>query len=227
VAIKTNTFENIIAEDNEEKIKIYPTEKNQIYLNFFKNEIDMSKEKERVMFIKQTEDIIRISDEYAGYIAHLKEDIPEQNHCAFHSLIFDTEKVKIQMHHGPIFTLFDIVEIVLLYFIKNKKDISTFQIAEQVLRDHHAHLINTVALCDNCHITAHNYKPNIKKPFITLEHSFGDFTSFLKKYSDALTYQHINKIRYYFHNESQYKKSDFNNTVLKEKITVFGQGVAL
>ncbi len=219
-----NQFENIEAEkDTEKKVVIYPKKNQALYLNFYKTNVDFAKEKERTMFIKRTVDIIRLSDEYWGYIAHLKNDIPEQNHCAFHDMIFDSEGIKIEMHHGPVFTLYDIVEITLLYFLKNNKKISSFRIFDQVVRDHHEHLINTVPLCKTCHLVAHNNKPGLKKPFIHIAQSFGNFVAFVTKYADSLTYQHINKIRFYLHQEKYYEEHPEakEDTVLKESIKSF------
>jgi len=218
---KKNKFENIIAQEKNNEIVIYPEKKEDLYLNFFKSNIDFLKEKERIMFIKHTEDIIRVSDEYGAYIAYLKENIPDQNHCAFHSNIVETDKVKIEMHHGPIFNLFDIVEITLISLLKNNEKISTFRVFEKVLRDHHNNLINTIPLCQTCHIVAHNRKPGVKRPFLMLEHSFGNFVGFLTKYSDCLSYQHINKIRNYLHLKDYYGKHSDEDNVLKESIKSF------
>jgi hypothetical protein len=222
---ENKTFENIslILDENdavEPKITIFPDKNREMYLHFFRDHVDLSKEKDRIFFIKCCEDIIRNSDEYKAYIAHLINDIPEQNHCVFHKYI-GIDNIGIEMHHGPIFTLFDIVEITILYFMKTNKLISDFRIFQSVMEDHFSHLINTVPLCKNCHLATQNHKNNVKKPFIGINQSFGDIVGFIKRYKDVFSYRHINKIRNYLHQEEWYRENSDDDVVFKESIKSF------
>ena len=90
-----------------------------------------------VNFIKGCERVVRNNDRYKKYIYYLK-NVVGLNHCQVLSGIEPDEggKIDIEMHHGPIFTLYDYCEIILEYFIVKKWKISTFRIADLVLEEH-------------------------------------------------------------------------------------------
>ena len=76
-----------------------------------------------VKFIKGIEKAVRRNPRYNKYISYLKKEV-KLNRCQVFRDVTD-EDADIEMHHGPIFTLFDICAIVLEYFIVKKWKIST------------------------------------------------------------------------------------------------------
>jgi hypothetical protein len=174
--------------------------------------------------------VIRTSKEYSAYIKYLK-DIVGLRQCALYRGIDDT-KAPIEMHHGPIFTLFDIVEIQIAYLFKKGLPINSFRITHNVLKDHWNNLIQVVMLCKAAHVAIHNERDrNRKRYFIPQERSWGDINGFINKYYDAFTINHYEKIKRYIKEYNEYeagnkKEEDklFTNkitdwvSILKEKM---------
>jgi hypothetical protein len=220
--IDTSNLENIVSKSTDNNIVLTLKQNEDCFLPYFRQEINLSDEKERTHFIKRIEKIVRVSPEYGMFIAHMKEDVPGMKNCAKFSNITD-DNVPIEIHHGPIFTLFDICEIVLIHFLKsNEKKISTFLIAKEVLEDHRNHLIQVVPLSEMVHAAVHPKKPNVRPEFISIDSAFGDLVGFIIKYKNAISYNHITKIRRYLYeyNQRKDKKSDFY-TILNESIKSF------
>lgn len=146
-------------------------------------------------FVKSVESLVRRHPDYKRYIAYLREDIG-LNRCQVLSNI-DTEdsdinETQLEMHHGPVLTLFDIVSIVTDWAIMNKLNITTFSIAERVLQDHFDNIVQVVMLTTTIHQQVH--EGNI---FINTGQAFGDLSVFLEKYMDGLSLRHIDKINKY------------------------------
>lgn len=144
----------------------------------------------RNAFIKATEKLVRISDRYKKYISYLKKEV-KLNHCQVLSNITD-EDCAIEMHHGPIFTLYDICDIVTNYYISKGWDISTFRIADTVLTEHQKNRIQVVMLSPSIHEEVH-----LREIFINIKQSWGDMNAFLKKYGKVLTKDQIEKYNRY------------------------------
>jgi hypothetical protein len=140
-------------------------------------------------FIKAVEALVRTSPRYDGYLAALhREDILR---CAILGEM-EGDKVKVHMHHGPIFTLFDIVEIVLRYHMKNENTFTTMSIASEVLTCHEDNIIQIVGLSETPHDAWH-----MRKIFVHAKSSFGDVDKFIRKYMDGLEKEHFFKIRHF------------------------------
>ena len=84
----------------------------------YKDEEYFSSYESYVNFIKGCEKAVRNNDRYKKYINYLKKEV-KLNKCQVLKNVTD-EDATIEMHHGPIFTLFDVCCIVLEYFIKKK-----------------------------------------------------------------------------------------------------------
>jgi hypothetical protein len=199
----------VIAPENEEKFIHLPFNKKDKY---FSNPIDLIK------FIKDVETLIRTSKEYSKYIRYLKEDVGLRS-CAIMREINDTI-APIEMHHGPIFTLYDIVEIQISHLYKNGLPINSCRLSHNVLKDHWDRIIQVVMLCKTAHLGVHNFnsgKDNNKMFFLTADAAYGDINKFILKYYNAFTVDHYNKIRNYITRYNAYKKNDAKN----EKTNIF------
>ena len=84
------------------------------------------------------------------------------------------------MHHGPIFTLYDVCEIVLQYFRKKKWPITTMSIADAVLTEHEKNRVQVVMLCSSVHELVHN-----GSVFLNLDQGYGRLDLFIDKYIDV------------------------------------------
>ena len=219
---ESNKMLNLTSVAKDDNVIITPNENSKIFLSYLRDNINFTNEKDRKEFIVGTERIIRISNDYKVYIAHLKNDVPGCNTCALFNHITD-EMAPLEMHHGPIFTLAELVTITLNHFIKNGKEIDSFKIADQVLEDHLDHLIQTVFLCKSAHAIVSDKKIG-KEAFISMEHvPVGDIVTYITKYNDAITYYEINKLRNYLYMSELYAKNEGTSiyTFLKERVKSF------
>jgi hypothetical protein len=216
------TMKNLVSDTSERGLVIYPEAAKSIFLPYYRKEIDFTVERDANDFIKSCETEIRISDEYKAYKNHLIKDIPGMRNCALYSNL-SIDDVPIEMHHGPIFNLYDYVEITIVYFFRfSKRNISTFAISDQILEDHKDHLIQTIMLSEMAHSAVHPRKNNVTPEFLSLDAAFGDLTAYINKYKDSISYKHLMKIKSYLikYEEKKKNKSDSFN-ILKESIMSF------
>ena len=108
------------------------------------------------------------------------------------------------MHHGPIFTLFDLCAIELEYFLVKKWKITTMRIADAVLTEHQKNRIQVVMLSSTIHEEVHN--GNI---FINRHQAFGDINAYLKKYGHVLTDDYKEKVNRYIDRSLLNDSNDF------------------
>lgn len=163
-----------------------------MYITLMTSDKKLSNNVERLKFIKKTEGLIRKSDRYKLYKKKLFDS--GLNMCAILGNVTD-EKAKIEMHHGPIFTLWDYVEITIQYLYSNDLPISSFRVADQVLNDHFEDLIQVVMISESVHKVIHN--PSNNTLIIPLESAWGDLVGYLKKYKGCFDYKHFAKLNDY------------------------------
>ena len=167
-----------------------------------------------VNFIKGCERIIRGCDKYRKYIYYLKNVIGLKNCQVLPNITPDEKgKIEIEMHHGPIFTLYDYCEIILEYFMLKKWKISTFRIADTVMEEHQKNHIQVVMLSATVHEEVHN-----RNIFINYNQAFGDLNAFIDKYGIAINDQLRDKLNRYIDRSLAYDSNDFNIFKLSEKI---------
>ena len=189
---------------------IIQAENGYFTVKYYKDASDFYDPRAYIAFIKNIEKEIRQSEEYKHYIGYLKTEVG-LDYCAVFGNITD-DKVDIEMHHGPILTLFDIVSIVLEHRIKNDLPICTFVIAEEILREHYENHVQVVMLSKTAHEAVH-----AGKIFINPGQAFGDINAFVEKYRDGFTPEQIETYNKYVELASKNKTTD--NGVLKTKLT--------
>jgi len=202
---------DIKSESGLEHITSKVTEKDNIelggqsyFLKDFKVESIMDN-KEYVKFIKSSESLIRKSEEYKHYLGFLKNSLNITN-CAVLGNITE-EDASLEFHHYP-FTLFDICEIVLEKYIAEKILLTTFSIAETVLRLHFENKVGLVPLSVTAHELVH--AGNL---FINLKQVFGNVPEFIKDYKDYIDESKLRKVEELF-NRSKIKENN-NQSMLE------------
>ena len=162
-----------------------------------------------VSFIKAVERMTRTSKFYKRYISYIKNDIGLRC-CQVLSNIEeeedDTSRL-IEMHHGPILTLFDCASIITDYLIFHEKKINTFIVTDILLQEHFNNNIQVVMLSETVHEQLH-----LGNVFINLNQAFGDINTFLTRYYDRLQLEQIQKINNYI--KTSKKFDSFDNNVL-------------
>lgn len=181
---------------------------------YFMNPVDFIK------FIKDVESLVRKSKEYSRYIAYLKNEIGLRSCALFHNI--DDSVAPIEMHHGPIFTLYDIVEIQIAHMFVNGEAINSMSVANNVLKDHFDNIIQVTMLCEMAHKGVHSFaKTKDSKFFLSADGSFGDFRKFVEKYKDSLTVQHVAKIKNYFKLYNEYSETKNSSPMFEAVITMW------
>ena len=164
-----------------------------------------------VKFIKGIEKAVRRNPRYNKYISYLKKEV-KLNRCQVFRDVTD-EDADIEMHHGPIFTLFDICAIVLEYFIVKKWKISTFRIADAVLTDHQQNRVQVVMVSTSVHENIHN-----GDVFINYHQAWGNMNEFIKKYSIAMSDEYKEQVNRYIDRCLLYDSNDFSVLELNKNL---------
>lgn len=183
---------------------------------FYKDEEFLSNFESYNSFVNACERMVRTSKRYSAYISYLKNDVGLHNCQVFANVTdLDGKKGCIEMHHGPIFTLYDYCAIIIEYFrLKNKK-ITTFRIADAVLKEHELNHVQVVMLSKTAHQEVHN-----RNIFLNYKQGFGDICAFLSKYKEALSDYYKTKINNYIErscreNSDDYELFQLNKNIIK------------
>lgn len=139
-------------------------------IDYFLDEVAYSK------FVKHIENKVRTSPEYTAYIAWMKQ-VMGMDFCQVSSAIHGTDGVTIEMHHGPILTLYDIVSVILNDFIATGKKINSWRLTDAVLQEHFELRVQTVMLAKTNHEAAHN-----GDLFLNVSQGFGNIAEFIEMY---------------------------------------------
>lgn len=159
----------------EDKTSKVDSPSSEYLLEFSKSEEFFSNMESKTKFLKDCERLIRTNKRYPGYINYLKKEI-KLNHCQVLSSLTD-DRVTVEMHHGPIFTLYDYCEIMVDHFLRKKQKITTFRVAKQVLDEHWKNRIQVVMLSTSIHEQVTN-----REIWLNMQMAWGDLHSFLKIY---------------------------------------------
>ena len=167
-----------------------------------------------VNYIKGIEKTIRQSDDYTNYISHLKE--LGLTRCQVLGNVDSNmskkgHRVSVEMHHGPIFTLFDYCGAIITHMVKHDMPITTPRIAKIVMDEHWAGNVQTVMLSSSVHQALDS-----DKIFISLKQAHGNLNNFIKKYEDGILENQKLKINKYIEMSEQYKSTDNGIFELKE-----------
>ena len=162
-------------------------------------------------FVKGVEKLVRTDDRYNKYISYLKKEC-KLNRCQVLKDVNDDD-CPIEMHHGPIFNLFEICAIVTEYFILHNWRTTTFRVADQVLKDHHDNMIQVVMLSETIHEEVHAH--NI---FINYHQAWGDMNRFIQKYNKAIGYEYRYKLNQYLDRCLLTDSTDYDILTLSNKI---------
>lgn len=148
-------------------------------------------------FVKSVERMVRHSDDYKAFLSWIKS-VLGLNFCQVSSNIVEGDAT-IEMHHGPIFTLYDYCSIILNDAIMRNEKISTFRIASKVIEEHFAMRVQVVMLAKTNHEAITN-----RDLFLNIRQGVGNVDAFIKKYANALDDEQKYKIWSYLN----YSKSN-------------------
>lgn len=131
-------------------------------------------------FVKDVEVIVRGSKEYSFFVDIIKR-IYGLNFCQVFSNVVSEQGVTVEMHHGPIFTLFDIASVVTNHYSKRGYTVTTMRIADKVIDLHYEGLVQVVMLAKTSHEAVHN-----RDIFLNVNQGYGNLDAFIKRYATDL-----------------------------------------
>ncbi|MDD3172233.1 MAG: hypothetical protein PHF63_00965 [Herbinix sp.] len=201
------------------KLKSNPTvdsDNSMFTIPYYKNNEYLSDLDNFVNFIKGVESIVRTSDRYKKYIKYLKE-VVGLTYCQVLSNIRE-EMATIEMHHGPILTLFDICTIVTDHLLYKDQYINTFIVADIVLDQHYLNNIQVVMLSATVHQEVHD-----NNVFINIKQAFGNLESFLSTFKYGVQDDQIKKIRDYIEISKKFDSNDNNILSLESSVNKWEQ----
>lgn len=159
-----------------------------------------------VNFIKSAAKLVRKHPDYDNWVNTIREE--QIDHCQVLGNIsrYDAE---LQVHHGPLFTLFDYCMIVLNYLLaQDYSKITTFKVAELVILEHVAGHVQGVVLCKTVHQLI-----DTGEVFINLNQGIGNINAFIDTYKDGLDDKIKEKINNYIDMSEKFDSND--NDILK------------
>lgn len=169
-------------------------------ISYYKDEEYFKDMMKFVKFIKAVEHNVRKHPDYDQIVSTVREEYME--HCQVLGNV-NRYDATIELHHGPALTLFDYCAIVTNSFIKRKKKINTFRIANAVMDEHLLGNVQFVMLSKTVHQMIDS-----GELFISMKQAIGDVNTFLKKYKDGLDDMYIDKINRYIDMSKKYDSTD-------------------
>ena len=157
---------------------------------------------------------IRGSYEYRNYINYLKNEL-DLNKCELMpGLDLNVDPVSLEFHHYPI-TLYEITAIVATDLLNKctSGSVSSFEIAEQVMKEHYENNVGLVPLTATLHEMAHS-----KSLIIPMNTINGNFSAFIEKYKDSIPPEIKDKIDENIIISSDQELIDANKFKLEKKI---------
>lgn len=180
-------------------------------ISLYKDIEYFEEERPLVTFIKSCEKLVRNSKEYKVFEKWVTNTLGI-NFCQVNPDI-TSEDATIEMHHGPLFTLYDYVSIVLSEYLKQNKKIDSYRIADTIIQEHFDLRVQVVMLTITNHEGVHN-----KDIFLNVRQGIGDVSAFIEKYSKYLNDDY--KYRIYRYIQLCKESPSFDNGILDiEKVS--------
>jgi hypothetical protein len=200
--------------ENSENRSILPfvdSKKSLYQIPFYKDEDYFSNLDSYTKFVKDVEKQVRSSDRYSKYKKFLMDEV-KLDHCQVLTNI-TKDDADIELHHGPIFTLYDYCCIVLEWNLMHKNKITTYRIADEVLTCHEKNMVQLVMLSSTMHEQVHD-----RNIFISIDQAYGDLNAFIQKYNEAIGPDFREKINRYIDRSMISGSNDYGLLDLDKKI---------
>ena len=163
-----------------------------------------------VKFIKSVEKLVRKHPDYELFVDQIREERME--HCQVLGNISRYDAT-VEMHHGPMLTLFDYAAIITNYHIFKGEAVNTFRIAKELLNAHYDNIIQVVMLCKTVHQAI-----DTGEIFINLNQGIGDVIKFIQKYRIGIDDILLRKINDYIDMSKKFDSTDNTIFDLEDKM---------
>lgn len=168
-------------------------------------------EKSYHKFIFRIEKLIRSSYEYKKYMKFLKDEI-DMNQCAFFSGV-SRDNARIEIHHAPL-TLFDITSIVLNEMSSFDVNVTAFEVAERVMKEHFSGNIGLIPVSKTIHDLIH-----CGEIFVPVQNVFGNVKEFYFKYERYFTDEQRDLLRAIIERSRRIDIDNYKPEVLEKTYT--------
>ncbi len=180
---KTNMLGVIFDEGSKQKTPVVDSDAADFYIPFDKAEDFFAMYENEINFYRGVEKLVRTDDYYKRYIRYLIE-VVGMDCCQVmpNVKVEDKSKVTFEMHHGPILTLFDITLIICNWYRYHNQEITTFDVADRILEEHHLDRVRVVLVNKTIHEQIH--EDNI---ILNYQSGYGNTHAFLQAYREGVT----------------------------------------
>lgn len=204
---------------NKKKNPKLDSESSMFELAFYKDREYFSVMENLNAFVKSVEAMCRRSKYYKRYVKFIKEDVQLDNCQVLSNIeINENSDITLEMHHGPILTLYDYCVIIIDTLLsKDYDNITTFRVADIIMREHYMNNIQVVMLSKTVHEAVD------EGLFLNYKQGFGNLGLFLKKYKDGISKDQIFKINAYIRMCEEYNSFDNMLLSLKERVREWSQ----
>lgn len=180
-------------------------------IRFYLNSKDLFHEDDFSNFRNACKGITRQSARYTNVKAALFE--LGLDRCQVFSGI-TKDMAPLEMHHGPIFDMNAICSIVIDHLlVEEEPELTTFKVADLVLREHELHNIQLFMLCETAHQAAEN-----GSVFLNFNQAYGRLDRFIKKYRKGIRIEHLDLIEDYIEKSKEFKSTDNGVFELYKKV---------
>ena len=209
MAKKNTSMLGVIFDQLDDGTPIIDSDSSTYYIPFDKPNEYFDSYENKVKFIKECEAQVRRHPFYKVYISYLNNVVGMKTCQVLPNIEADPKgKVTTEMHHGPMFTLFDTCEIILNHLIvNNDPNITTFKVSKICIEEHRLNHVRVMFLTKTIHQAVHN-----DDIMLNYNMGFGDTAEFIRIYHDGLDRSMIKRINAYI--EWSKKNDSFDNDVL-------------
>lgn len=190
---------------SDKETKSIQSKDNFFQVSLYSNAMDLSVGNNFSKFVKNIEGLIRRSEEYKRYIHYLINDVGLTKCMVLSNIDMNShDSITIEMHHGPILTLYDIISIIIEHSINTGERFNSLLIAKRVLDEHYLNNIQVIMLSKTVHELVHD-----NKIFIHPEQAWGNLNEFLTKYKEGIIPEMKDRINNYLELAKKYRANDF------------------
>lgn len=174
----------IFDDSDKKKGPIVDSEDSDYFLAYEKGPEYFATYENEVAFYKGVEKMVRQDQFYRSTYPKYLNEVIGLSECQVFGHIEDTDRksVSMEIHHGPLLTLYDIAEICTNWYRKHVGNPTTLRIADMVLEEHRQNHVQVVKLSKTAHDAVTDGKIHLN-----YNQGFGDVRSFLEKYHDGIT----------------------------------------
>lgn len=207
----------VVFDSTDKNQPIIDSDNSLFYIPYYKNTEYFDNYENKIKFVKSVEQLVRKHSFYKKYKDYLINVVGMKT-CQVLSNINTDDNVTIEMHHGPMLTLFDTCMIVTNYLLATGcETITTFQVANIVIEEHRKNNVRVVLLSKSVH-----QKIDDDEIILNYQQGFGDTLEFLTKYHRGIDKSMRHSINAYIQWSMEHDSTDNDVFTIGENLKEWG-----